>query len=301
MGPAIRGDRREATVRCTGPTLAWQLMVTELAQPALMTTSATPAEPVTVGRHVHCRQCGYDLFGLTRDGRCPECGMAVVASIGTKLLGLDGPTLVRLRSGAGWLTAATFLPVACLFAAILAPGFGPWPFVACCIAGTLVYARATVLLCSTVADGSTLNRLRFHECLSAAGLVVLATIPMLLQAVAPSGLITIWSLGFTLLAVSGPRRLALLGEVLYEIAASAGEGELAVQLDECGQFGGIAVALACGAAAAMIPVAAWSATGILALAIVVGIPAALAIVLGWAQSLATRARLWMLLRTIGAE
>ena len=26
--------------------------------------------------NAHCNRCGYDLTGLSRDGRCPECGQS---------------------------------------------------------------------------------------------------------------------------------------------------------------------------------------------------------------------------------
>lgn len=30
-----------------------------------------------IDRHRACQGCGYDLFSLPRDGRCPECGRGV--------------------------------------------------------------------------------------------------------------------------------------------------------------------------------------------------------------------------------
>jgi hypothetical protein len=30
---------------------------------------------------VHCRQCGYNLYGLTADGMCPECGLEIWETI----------------------------------------------------------------------------------------------------------------------------------------------------------------------------------------------------------------------------
>lgn len=35
----------------------------------------------TVAVPVHCRRCGYNLFGLRADGSCPECGLATWESI----------------------------------------------------------------------------------------------------------------------------------------------------------------------------------------------------------------------------
>jgi hypothetical protein len=33
--------------------------------------------PPQVGHHVRCRACGYDLYTLPLDGKCPECGQKV--------------------------------------------------------------------------------------------------------------------------------------------------------------------------------------------------------------------------------
>jgi ribosomal protein S27AE len=48
-----------------------------------------------------CRRCGYNLRGLSRDGRCPECGTPIGLSTHGDLLRSSGPELGDSdRSGA---------------------------------------------------------------------------------------------------------------------------------------------------------------------------------------------------------
>lgn len=48
----------------------------------MMTTPAAPGgDREIVAAPVHCRRCGYNLFGLRADGVCPECGLETWASI----------------------------------------------------------------------------------------------------------------------------------------------------------------------------------------------------------------------------
>jgi hypothetical protein len=108
------------------------------------------------------------------------------------------------------------------------------------------------------------------------------------------------ALGLTLLAVSGPRRLELLAHTLSELAASGREYELSVELDAAGQFGGVAVALSCGSLALAVSVALLSQEAAFALIILAGIPGVLASCLAWTLTLASRVRLWKLLRGIRA-
>ena len=50
---------------------------------------------------VHCRRCGYDLRGLSADGRCPECGTPVRLALGSELLAFCDPQwIARVRTGA---------------------------------------------------------------------------------------------------------------------------------------------------------------------------------------------------------
>ncbi len=58
------------------------------------------AIPVPFDRDVACIYCGYNLRGLSFDGRCPECGAAInVASRGDLLRYADPAWLARLRFG----------------------------------------------------------------------------------------------------------------------------------------------------------------------------------------------------------
>ena len=53
-----------------------------------------PRKPIDAARRVvtksePCRACGYDLFGLPRDGRCPECGTPITQDEETSLATAD--------------------------------------------------------------------------------------------------------------------------------------------------------------------------------------------------------------------
>lgn len=67
--------------------------------------SHRPAESAPkdlVGSGVECRSCGYRLDGLSRDGKCPECGIAVRETLRPGRL-RDAPLeyVARLHAGAG--------------------------------------------------------------------------------------------------------------------------------------------------------------------------------------------------------
>lgn len=49
---------------------------------------------LVVSDHTECHSCGYDLFGLQRDGVCPECG-GPLANIAGKLYRAPAPTMKR--------------------------------------------------------------------------------------------------------------------------------------------------------------------------------------------------------------
>jgi hypothetical protein len=68
------------------------------------------ASAAPVDRDVACRKCGYNLRGLTTDGRCPECGTAVGFSLQGDLLRFCDPRWVEtLRRGAGAFVAAVVI------------------------------------------------------------------------------------------------------------------------------------------------------------------------------------------------
>lgn len=57
-----------------------------------------------VDAHLNCADCGYDLHGLSRKGKCPECGLDVSA------------TIERLRHDKAWLVSARAGVLALIFA-----------------------------------------------------------------------------------------------------------------------------------------------------------------------------------------
>ena len=68
-----------------------------------------------------CRRCGYNLRGLQRDGRCPECGSAVGLSLQGDLLRFADPNwLDRLARGSSFILngLAAALLVAIVAAAV---------------------------------------------------------------------------------------------------------------------------------------------------------------------------------------
>jgi hypothetical protein len=62
-----------------------------------------------------CRRCGYNLRGLSADGRCPECGTAVAISLEGDLLRYAAPRWVE-RLGRGSRFILNGLSAALLFA-----------------------------------------------------------------------------------------------------------------------------------------------------------------------------------------
>src|SRR5689334_8003695 len=51
--------------------------------------------PTAIAPNTPCRSCGYDLYGLPTDGRCPECGTLVALSTGSDYLRYSNPKWVR--------------------------------------------------------------------------------------------------------------------------------------------------------------------------------------------------------------
>ena len=78
-----------------------------------------------------CVACGYNLRGLSLDGRCPECGMAVERSTRGNLLRFCEPRWVEtLASGTNWILAslAASIGVSALSAALVFIGNIPVPW-----------------------------------------------------------------------------------------------------------------------------------------------------------------------------
>jgi len=66
-----------------------------------------------VGEDIPCRRCGYNLRGLSPEGRCPECGIAVGRSLLGDYLRFAEPHWVRtLASGSTILLVAIALTLA---------------------------------------------------------------------------------------------------------------------------------------------------------------------------------------------
>ena len=89
--------------------------------PAPVLAATPPPGPpagLLVDRPRPCARCTYDLFRQPLDGKCPECGTEVAASVRARYLRDAGPAYVRaLRQGAD-------LVVAVIVVALVALGVG---------------------------------------------------------------------------------------------------------------------------------------------------------------------------------
>jgi hypothetical protein len=71
------------------------------------TGAATP-----IAQDTPCRKCGYNLRGLTADGRCPECGTSVGYSLQGDLLRFCDPSWVDLlRRGVTFIITAVVVAI----------------------------------------------------------------------------------------------------------------------------------------------------------------------------------------------
>jgi hypothetical protein len=71
---------------------------------------------------VRCKQCGYDLSGLSESGACPECGLAIERSLTEDLLEFSAPVyLASLHRGVFFILTGIILKVLIIFGSI---GFG---------------------------------------------------------------------------------------------------------------------------------------------------------------------------------
>lgn len=91
--------------------------------------SPPPEAEATPSRAPMCIVCGYDLQGLTRTGKCPECGTPAEQSYLPDLLANRSPTYLRqLRSGLSWVLngiLAWFITViGGMFVGVVATGAG---------------------------------------------------------------------------------------------------------------------------------------------------------------------------------
>lgn len=94
-----------------------------------------------VAEDITCRLCGYNLRGLSPQGRCPECGSAVGRSVHGDFLRYSDPAWVKhLSDGAAWLIAAVFLAIGL---GVLGQGVD-------IVLGTRVYARLSSMAATAV-------------------------------------------------------------------------------------------------------------------------------------------------------
>jgi hypothetical protein len=73
--------------------------------------AANPSAPTVVTTDIRCRKCGYNLRGLGTDARCPECGVAVAASISGDLLRYCDPDWVALLAQGSKIIIAGFIVI----------------------------------------------------------------------------------------------------------------------------------------------------------------------------------------------
>ncbi len=73
-----------------------------------------------------CGRCRYELRGLPLDARCPECALAVPASLHGQLLRFASPAYLRhLTGGATWIVLGTCLTTPLILPQLLAAYFLP--------------------------------------------------------------------------------------------------------------------------------------------------------------------------------
>ncbi len=101
----------------------------------------------TVGDDVICLQCGYNIRGLPRGGRCPECGTPFQRSLQGNLLRYSSPAyLATLNRGVFLILAAIAAQVICTI--------GGWILIGLLTRrGWTDVARVSELLLSTASTG----------------------------------------------------------------------------------------------------------------------------------------------------
>lgn len=106
--------------------------------PACTSALAEIPQPTPI-RAPMCIICGYDLQGLARDGRCPECGTPVEQSYLPDLLANRSPAYLRqLRSGLSWVLNGILVAFSVMIAGIFV--------VAIAMTGTLPFSPNAVQL-----------------------------------------------------------------------------------------------------------------------------------------------------------
>ena len=97
-----------------------------LSNPVQLSIVNAPSQPQSLAGAVvcsplHCRGCGYNLYGLSAEGRCPECGLEVWETVlhtvdpaASRLPKLRNPRAVG--NGLFWLTLSLFVAALILVA-----------------------------------------------------------------------------------------------------------------------------------------------------------------------------------------
>ena len=103
-----------------------------LSNPVQLSIVNAPSQPQSLAGAVgcsplHCRGCGYNLYGLSAEGRCPECGLEVWETVvhtvdpaASRLPKLRNPRAVG--NGLFWLTLSLFVAALILVARPVARG-----------------------------------------------------------------------------------------------------------------------------------------------------------------------------------
>lgn len=85
-----------------------------------------PRADEPIARDVACIHCGYNLRGLSPEGRCPECGRGVLQSLRGDLLQFQHPAYVRrLAAGVGLVLWGLLALGACALGVVAALAWSP--------------------------------------------------------------------------------------------------------------------------------------------------------------------------------
>lgn len=96
------------------------------SNPVQLSIVNAPSQPQSLAGAVvcsplHCRGCGYNLYGLSAEGRCPECGLEIWETVlhtvdpaASRLQKLRNPRAVG--NGLFWLTLSLFVAAVILVA-----------------------------------------------------------------------------------------------------------------------------------------------------------------------------------------
>lgn len=84
------------------------------------------SEPERLAGDLPCVQCGYNLRGQLLQGSCPECGVAVSASMRSNRLSLgDASWLAALKNGMTWMITGIFVAILLVAVALILESVSP--------------------------------------------------------------------------------------------------------------------------------------------------------------------------------